>query len=215
MPEPRRPGRCASLPAAGVAVRRVLTRDSRSLWAGSRLRTSATLATGYHSRSTSPSSGLSVREGCADGGSVNSARAVPTEALAEAREGSVQTIVDLTTMDLGRNVRLVREVATRSGMQIIAATGAWCDIPRALYLRTPDEVAALFVREIREGIDGTDIKAGIIKMASDQEGVTPQAEVILRAAARAARQYPPQPASGRRQRGHRWAGMAICWPAAA
>jgi len=113
---------------------------------------------------------------------------VATEALAEAREGGVQTIVDLTTMDLGRNVRLVREVATRSGMQIIAATGAWRDIPRALYLRTPDEVAALFVREIQEGIDGTDIKAGIIKVASDQEGVTPQAEVILRAAARAARQ---------------------------
>jgi len=85
---------------------------------------------------------------------------VATEALAEAREGGVQTIVDLTTMDLGRNVRLVREVATRSGMHVIAATGAWRDIPRALYLRAPDEVAALFVREIQEGIDGTGHQGG-------------------------------------------------------
>jgi phosphotriesterase-related protein len=41
------------------------------------------------------------------------------------------------------------------------------------------------VREIEEGIEGTGIKAGIIKVASDRGGVTPPQEVILRAAARA------------------------------
>src|SRR5204862_36785 len=74
------------------------------------------------------------------------------------------------------------------GGNIICATGTWRDIPRAMWNRTPDEVAGLFVREIEQGIGGTGIKAGIIKVANDAEGVTNEGEIILRAAARAARQ---------------------------
>jgi len=107
--------------------------------------------------------------------------------LTEARDGGVRTIVDLSTLDLGRDVRLLADLARRTGVNIIAATGIWRDIPRALWNRTPDEIAALFVREIEVGIEGTGIKAGIIKVANDAEGVTREGEVILRAAARAAK----------------------------
>jgi phosphotriesterase-related protein len=106
--------------------------------------------------------------------------------LTEAREGGVKTLVDLTTMDLGRDIRFIAEMSRRTGVQIIAATGIWRDIPRALWSRSPDQIAALFVREIAEGIEGTGIKAGIIKVANDAEGVTREGELILRAAARAA-----------------------------
>src|SRR3984893_13918891 len=108
--------------------------------------------------------------------------------LTEARDGGVRTILDLSTFDLGRDVRLVADMAQRTGVNIIAATGIWRDIPRALWNRSPDEIAALFVREIEQGVDGTGIKAGIIKVANDAEGVTPTGEIILRAAARAAKQ---------------------------
>jgi phosphotriesterase-related protein len=108
--------------------------------------------------------------------------------LNEAREGGVQTIVEVSTLDLGRDVRFLAEMARRSGVNIIAATGIWRDIPRALWARSPDEVAALFVREIDQGIEGSGIKAGIIKVANDAEGVTREGEIILRAAARAAKQ---------------------------
>jgi phosphotriesterase-related protein len=108
--------------------------------------------------------------------------------LTEAREGGIRTIVDLTTLDLGRDIRFLADLSRRTGVQIIAATGIWRDIPRALWSRSPDEIAALFVREIEQGIEGTGIKAGIIKVANDAEGVTREAEVILRAAARAAKQ---------------------------
>ncbi len=108
--------------------------------------------------------------------------------LTEAREGGVRTMIDLTTLDLGRNIRLLADLSRRTGMQIIAATGIWRDIPRALWNRDPDEIAALFVREIEQGIEGTGIKAGIIKVANDAEGVTREGEIILRAAARAAKQ---------------------------
>jgi len=108
--------------------------------------------------------------------------------LEEARAGGVRTIIDLSTFDLGRDVRFLADMARRTGVNIIACTGIWRDIPRALWYRSPDEVAALFVREIEQGIEGSGIRAGIIKVANDVEGVTREGEIILRAAARAAAQ---------------------------
>jgi phosphotriesterase-related protein len=109
-------------------------------------------------------------------------------ALSEARDGGIRTIVEVSTMDLGRDIRFLAEMSAKTGVNIIAATGIWRDIPRSLWSRTPDEIAALFVREIEQGIEGTGIRAGIIKVANDAEGVTREGEIILRAAARAAKQ---------------------------
>ena len=97
----------------------------------------------------------------------------------------LRTIVDVTTIDLGRDIRLLEQVSRDSGVNIICATGTWRDIPRAFWAATPDMIAPLYVREIEEGIEGTGIKAAIIKVANDMGGVTPQGEIILRAAARA------------------------------
>ena len=107
------------------------------------------------------------------------------ENLSRTRQGGVSTFVDLTTFDLGRDIRLVRDVAQRSGMQIIAATGTWLEVPRTFWQMGPDVVASLYIRELEQGIDGTDIRAGVIKVANDEGGVTERGEVVLRAAARA------------------------------
>jgi phosphotriesterase-related protein len=48
---------------------------------------------------------------------------------------------------------------------------------------SPDDVASLWVREIEEGIEGTGIKAGIIKVATNDPIRGPE-ELMLRAAAR-------------------------------
>ena len=96
----------------------------------------------------------------------------------------VRTIVDVSTFDLGRDIGLIREVAQGSGMQIIAATGNHLAVPRPFADIAPDAIAAAYIREIEDGIEGTGIKAGIIKVASDRGGITPPQEVVLRAAAR-------------------------------
>ncbi len=105
--------------------------------------------------------------------------------LSEAYKEGVRTIVDVTTHDLGRDIKLMKEVSRRSKVNIIACTGTWRDIPRAFWTADPDWIAPLYVREIREGIEGTSIKAGIIKVANDEGGVTPEGAIVLRAAARA------------------------------
>ncbi len=105
--------------------------------------------------------------------------------LREAKEGGVDTIVDATTLDLGRDVNVLVEASRQSGINIIAVTGWWLDIPRFLAGVSADQFAQLFIREIKEGIAGTSIKAGILKSASDVAGVTPGDEAVLRGVARA------------------------------
>lgn len=63
-------------------------------------------------------------------------------------------------------------------------------VPRYWWNRDSDTLAALFVRDITEGIQGTSVKAGIIKLASDEAagGVDALNEMCLRAGARAHRQ---------------------------
>lgn len=107
------------------------------------------------------------------------------EELREAKAGGIDTIIDLTTPDLGRDVRYMADVAREAGVHIVVATGIWRDIPRHFWERDPDDIAEIFIREIVVGIEDTGIRAGAIKVANDVEGVTPEAERILRAAARA------------------------------
>jgi phosphotriesterase-related protein len=101
------------------------------------------------------------------------------------KDGGVNTIVDATTLDLGRDVSILVEAARQSGVHIIACTGWWMDIPRWFNGISADQLAAVFIREIEEGISGTNVKAGILKSASDVGGVKPQEEIILRGVARA------------------------------
>ena len=108
-----------------------------------------------------------------------------TAALKEAYNEGLRTMVDVSTFDLGRDVEMIQEVSRMSGVQIVAATGNHLAVPRPFGDVSPDVIAPLYIREIEEGIEGTGVKAGIIKVASDRGGVTPPQEVVLRAAARA------------------------------
>ena len=121
-----------------------------------------------------------------------------TEALQEAYDGGVRTIIDVTTLDLGRNIPLMQDVSRRSGVHAIPCTGNHLAVPRIFWGAPVDKVAALFIKEIEEGIEDTGVKAGIIKVASDRGGVTENEETVLRAAARACN------ATGTRISTHTW-----------
>jgi phosphotriesterase-related protein len=105
--------------------------------------------------------------------------------LKEARDAGIDTIVDVTTFDIGRDIRYREEISRKSGMQIVAATGQHFFAPESYNARTLDEITELFIREIEQGIDDTDIKAGVIKVAARSNVMTAAEEKIFRAAARA------------------------------
>jgi phosphotriesterase-related protein len=110
-------------------------------------------------------------------------------ALAEAKEHGVTTIVDLTVLGLGRDVTLAREVSKQSGVNVIVATGVYTydEVPRYFGMRDIDHMADLFVHDIEKGAQGTDVRAAILKVATDEKGVTEGVEKVLRAVARAHR----------------------------
>jgi phosphotriesterase-related protein len=101
----------------------------------------------------------------------------------------VRTMVDLTVGDW-RDIPFVKEVVARAEMQVIVATGLYWEVPhhfRAEGGRSVEYIADLFARDITDGIMDTGVKAGIIKCATDEPGVTPDVERVLRAAAKAHR----------------------------
>ncbi len=105
--------------------------------------------------------------------------------LDEAYDHGVRTIVDLTTVDLGRDIGLVAEVAARTRMQIVVATGVHLNPPAYFQRRNPDPVLELYLRDLNEGIAGTDIRAGAIKIATEE--LTEANEFQVRIAAMAHR----------------------------
>ena len=104
--------------------------------------------------------------------------------LGEAHAGGLETLVEMSTHDLGRDIRGLEEISRRSGVHIIATTGTWSDIPRVFWTANPDRIAALYVREIEVGIEETGIKAGVIKAANNTRELEPQEVIVLRAVAR-------------------------------
>jgi phosphotriesterase-related protein len=120
------------------------------------------------------------------------------EALQRVREAGVDSLIDLTPFDLGRQISLFEKIADAdTGVNVVCATGVYRWVPMYFRWRPIDQVAEHFIREIQDGIQGTSIRAGIIKVAWDQEyrlddgpdGATVRAglERTARAAARAAK----------------------------
>jgi phosphotriesterase-related protein len=119
--------------------------------------------------------------------------------MADLYARGIRTVVDLTTVDLGRDIDLIVAVARRSPVQVLVATGVWWMPQRYFSVHGVDAVADLFIRDITQGIGTSGVKAAIIKCATDTAGVTPVIENILRAAARA------QQATGVPISTHTWA----------
>ena len=107
--------------------------------------------------------------------------------LGTLRQRGVRTMVDLTAINLGRDIRVIREVAEKTGMQLIAATGFYWTEEPWMDAWDAEVLAEYMIREIREGIEGTDTRAGILKCATDRLGVTPFNKKLLQATARAHR----------------------------
>ena len=115
------------------------------------------------------------------------AESVAAEYMAAAVERGVKTVVEPSCMYLGRDVLLMKRVSEKTGLQIVPCTGIYTyeHLPTPLVTRSADDIAELFVHDIEQGIQGTDIKAAFLKCAADEPGVTENVEKVHRAVARA------------------------------
>ncbi len=110
-----------------------------------------------------------------------------TAALLQAKADGVDTIVDATPYDLGRDVELLAAVSRRSGVAIVAATGHWLLPTILMQNRTVAELADQYIADLTNGADSSTIRCGVIKVSSEEE-ITPFEERVLEAAAIAQRE---------------------------
>jgi phosphotriesterase-related protein len=117
--------------------------------------------------------------------------------LNELASRGVDTIVDLTVVGLGRYIPRIARIAAATELNIVVATGLYTydDVPMYFHYRGPgaplggpEPMVDMFVRDIEHGIADTGVKAAILKCATDEPGVTPGVERVLRAVAQAHRQ---------------------------
>ena len=84
-------------------------------------------------------------------------------------QAGISTIVDMTVLGLGRFVPRIKEVAERTGLNIIVATGLYTfnDIPQFFGFggteKAVSKMTRFFVRDIQEGIGSSSIRAGVLK----------------------------------------------------
>lgn len=98
----------------------------------------------------------------------------------------VQAAVEVSTIDLGRDIRKLKKISQDTGLTIIAATGFYLTQyhPEWLKEASPEQIAQVYIRELTEGIDDTGIKAGIIaEIASSPDRFEGEEKKILQAAA--------------------------------
>ncbi len=88
-------------------------------------------------------------------------------------ECGVDTIIDGTPLNLGRDVSMLQEISRRSGVNIILSTGLYYTEDYFLRAKTPEFLAQFFIDECVNGVADTGVKPEFLKCATNDRGVTP------------------------------------------
>lgn len=114
--------------------------------------------------------------------------------LRDLRSRGIDTIVDPTVIGLGRYIPRIQRVNEQVDINIVAATGIYTynDVPFQFHYTGPgllfdvaEPMVELFVKDIREGIADTGVKAALLKCAIDEPGLTVGVERVMRAVGQA------------------------------
>ncbi len=108
--------------------------------------------------------------------------------LEELREFKVRTIFDCTPAYLGRDVQLLQMISDKSGLHVVTNTGYYGAVdnkylPPHAFTETAVQLAARWTREFEQGIDGTGIKPGFIKIGVNPGNLSPLHQKLVQAAA--------------------------------
>ncbi len=109
-----------------------------------------------------------------------------TEVLKNAKSSGVDSLVDATTSNMGRDIKMMEEASKRSGISIIASAGYYLLEGGSMRYISDESLLKALLKELTEGIAGTKIKAGIVKAATDKAGLTKDNVRCLRACGKAA-----------------------------
>jgi phosphotriesterase-related protein len=114
--------------------------------------------------------------------------------LTDLKAVGIDSIMDPTVLGLGRYIPRIQRIAAQVEVNIVVGTGLYTydEVPHqfehqgpGLLVDIPEPLTAMFIRDIREGIAGTGVKAGLLKCAIEHQGLTPGVERVMRAVGQA------------------------------
>jgi predicted metal-dependent phosphotriesterase family hydrolase len=103
------------------------------------------------------------------------------------RSAGGRSLVELTSGGLSPDPLALRRIAEASGLQIVMGCGWYRELyyPPDMNRRTTNELADALVRDLELGVNGTDVRAGIIGEIGCLDHISGIEERVFRAAARA------------------------------
>jgi phosphotriesterase-related protein len=122
----------------------------------------------------------------------NQAYSIILPHLTKARAAGCETLVECTPAYLGRDVRLLMRLSGASGVNILTNTGYYGaakdkHLPKHAFSESAEQLAARWIREVEQGIDGTDIKPALMKIGVDEAPLSEVDAKLVQAAARTTR----------------------------
>ncbi|MFD2887067.1 phosphotriesterase family protein [Chitinophaga cymbidii] len=108
--------------------------------------------------------------------------------LTDVRKAGCATMLECTPAYLGRDVQLLQRLSKATGLHLVTNTGYYGaskekHLPEHAYTETAEQLAARWVREFQEGIEGTAVRPGFIKLAADKAPLTPVQQKLVHAGA--------------------------------
>ncbi len=109
--------------------------------------------------------------------------------LMDAKQKGVQTLFECTPAYLGRDLLLLKELSEKSGINILTNTGYYGArdnkyILKHAFNQTPEEIAQVWINEFKNGIEGSGVFPGFIKISVDRGDIlSPMHAKIIKAAA--------------------------------
>jgi phosphotriesterase-related protein len=108
--------------------------------------------------------------------------------LLEVKALGVETILDCTPNFLGRDITLLKILTEKSGLHILTNTGLYGAVdykylPKWAFTDTAEQLAARWIDEAKNGIEGTGIKPGFMKIGVNGASLTDIEQKLIKAAA--------------------------------
>lgn len=113
--------------------------------------------------------------------------------LRQVKDAGIDTLVELSPIGLGRSLELIRRASEGSGLIMVLATGLYTYdvLPRPWHFVGPgtlldgeEPLDDLMRADLRDGIEGSGVKPGILKCAIDAAGLTDHVERVVRSVCR-------------------------------
>ncbi len=133
--------------------------------------------------------GFSLSEGTDPDLCLDSEAAAAHELMLFKQAGG-QAIVEMSPQDYNRNLLVMKRLSEATGVHVIAVTGyiKAASANALVESKTINEISDELIQDVMRGMNGTEIKAGLLKAGSSLNKITPNEEKMLRGAARAQRE---------------------------